>query len=240
MLIAKLNAYGFDNSSLTFIYPYLSERKQRTKINSSFSCWAEILFGVPQGSILRPLLLNAYICDLFFEVRDLEYTSFADDTTPYSCLPKMIPILEKLEKGIHSMFDWFSENFLKANADKFHLIAGSKVPVDIQISDIKVTSKSMVKLLGIHIDNRLKIIDLMIEIIDYHVSQLCKKASKKLHALARIFKYVETSKRRALVNSFITSQFSYCPLVWMFHSRRMERRINKIHERALCLIYPSE
>ena len=221
MLIAKLNAYGFHNSSLTFIYPYLSERKQRTKINSSLSCWAEILFGVPQGSILGLLLFNAYICDLFFEVRDLEYASFADDTTPYSCLPEMTPILEKLEKGIQSMFDWFSENFLKANADKCHLIASSKVPVDIQISDIKVTSESRVKLLGIHIDNRLN--------FDYHVSQLCKKASKKLHALARIFKYVETSKRRVLVNSFITSQFSYCPLIWMFRSRGMERRINKIH-----------
>ena len=112
------------------------------------------------------------------------------------------------------------------------MIASSKVPVDIQISDIKVTSKSRVKLLGIHIDNRLN--------FDYHVSQLCKKASKKLHALARIFKYVETSKRRVLVNSFITSQFSYCPLIWMFHSRKMEHSINKIHERALRLIYPSD
>ena len=83
-----------------------------TFLDSSFSCWAEILFGVPQGSILGPLLFNAYICDLFFEVRVLEYASFADDTTPYSCLPEMIPILEKLEKGIQSMFDWFSENFL--------------------------------------------------------------------------------------------------------------------------------
>ena len=147
-------------------------------------------------------------------------------------LTEMIPILEKLEKGIQSMFDWFSENFLKANADKCHLIASSKVPVDIQISDIKVTSESRVKLLGIHIDNRLN--------FDYHVSQLCKKASKKLHALARIFKYVETSKRRVLVNSFITSQFSYCPLIWMFHSRRMEHSTSKIHERALRLIYPSD
>ena len=91
----------------------------------------------------------------------------------------MIPILEKREKGIPSMFDWFSENFLKANADKCLLIASSKVPVDIQISNIKVTSQSRVKLLGIHIESRLN--------FDYHVSQLCKKASKKLPALARIF-----------------------------------------------------
>ena len=133
---------------------------------------------------------------------------------------------------MQSMFDWFSEKVLKANADKCHLIAIFKVLIDIQISDIKVNSESRVKLLAIHIDNRLN--------FDYHFSQLCNKASKKLYALARIFKYVETSKRRVLVNSFITSQFSYCPLSWMFHSRRMEQRINKIHERALRLIYPSD
>ena len=125
------------------------------------------------------------------------------------------------------MFDLFSKSFLKANAYKCQLIASSKIPVDIQVSDINVNSESRVKFLGIHVDNRFN--------FDYHVSQLCKKATKKLHALARIFKYVET-KRRVLVNSFITSQFSYCPQIWMFLSRRMEHRINKIHERALHLI----
>ena len=109
------------------------------------------------------------MCDLFFEVRGLEYASFADDTTPYSfaddttsysfaddttpysfaddtipysCLPEMIHILEKLEKGIQSMLDLFSENFSKASAYKCHLNASSKVPIDIQISDIKVTTES--------------------------------------------------------------------------------------------------
>ena len=113
LLIAKLNAYRFDNS-ITFIYSYLSQRKQRTKVNASFSCWAEILFGVPQGSILGPLLFNTYIYDLLFEVSDLEYASFADDSTPYSCLPEMICILEKLEKRIQSKFDWFSEKIFKS------------------------------------------------------------------------------------------------------------------------------
>ena len=62
-------------------------------------------------------MFDAYICDLFFEVRDLEYASFADDTTPYTCLTGMIPILQKLEKVIKSMFDWFTENVLKASAE---------------------------------------------------------------------------------------------------------------------------
>ena len=109
----------------------------------------------------------------------------------------MIQTLEKLEKGITSLFDRFSEKFLKINADECHLNASSNAPVDIQTSDIKVTSESKAKRLSIHIDNKLN--------FDYHVSRLCKKTSKKLHGLVRILKYVETSKRRALVNSFITS-----------------------------------
>ena len=81
----------------------------------------------------------------------------------------MINILEKLEKVIQSVFDWFWENLLKSNTDKCHLVASSKVLVGIQISNIKVTNESRVNLLGIHINNRLN--------FDY-VSLLCKKANK--------------------------------------------------------------
>ena len=83
--------------------------------------------------------------DLFFDLRDLEYASFADDNTPYTFLPEIILILEKREKGIQNMFDWFSEKNLKVNTDKYHLIASCKVSVSIKISDVKVTSSSRVK-----------------------------------------------------------------------------------------------
>ena len=63
-----------------------------------------------QGSILGSFLFIIYICDLFFDLRDLEHANFADDATSSSCLPEMIPVLEILEKGIQSMFGWFSEN----------------------------------------------------------------------------------------------------------------------------------
>ena len=81
----------------------------------------------------------------------------------------------------------------------------------------------------IHVNNNLK--------FDYHVSQLCKKASKKLHDLARIAKYMDINKQRMVMKSFISSQFSYCPLIWMFHARKMEHRIKSIHKRALKLVY---
>ena len=65
LLITKLDAYGFDKSSLKLIHSYLSNKKQRVKINDRYSSWSEIFFGVPQGSILGPLLFNTFICDMF-------------------------------------------------------------------------------------------------------------------------------------------------------------------------------
>ena len=84
LLIAQLEAYGFDEKALTLIYKYLSHRKQRVKINDSYSSWSEILFGVPQGSILGPLLFNIFICDMFYFMADFEIANSADDSTPFS------------------------------------------------------------------------------------------------------------------------------------------------------------
>ena len=72
---------------------------------------------------------------------------------------------------------------------------------------------------------------------DHHVSKLCQKASNKLYALARISPYMDQNKLRNLMRAFITNQFQYCPLIWMFHSRQLNQKINKIQERALRITY---
>ena len=162
LLIAKLHAYGFGNDALKFICSYLKGRKQGNKIISSYSSFAEILFGVPQGSILGSLLFNVYICDLFYDIDDLDFASFADDNTPYSCLSDMISVLGQLKGGIDKMSDWFKKNFLKGNADKCPLITSSKTPVGIEVANMTIMSEEKLKLLGIHIDNRLN--------FDYHIS----------------------------------------------------------------------
>ena len=70
-----------------------------------------------------------------------------------------------------------------------------------------------------------------------NVTKLCKKAGQKLHALARISNLMSLEKRKLLMNSFISSQFSYCPLIWVCHSRKLNNRLNKIHERVLRIVY---
>ena len=81
--IAKLAAYGFDNSALGFILDYLKQRKQRTKVEDAYSSWRELKNGVPQGSILGPLIFNIFINDIFFFIDKTKLANYADDTTVY-------------------------------------------------------------------------------------------------------------------------------------------------------------
>ena len=114
-------------------------------------------------------------------------------------------VIFKLQKNTEKIFRWFYNSNLISNAEKSHLIVSTKKNVEIQVSYCPKKNEDSVKLLGIHLNNDLN--------FDYHVNQLCKKASKKLHALARIAKYMEINKRRMLMKAFVSSQFSYCPLI---------------------------
>ena len=107
---------------LNLIFHYLTKKKQRvTIINSSFSSYLNIFQGVPQGSILGPLLFNLFLCDLFLFVNEADIMSYTDDNTPYMCSKNFDATLEKPEEVGKVLFEWFSNKFLKANSDKCHL-----------------------------------------------------------------------------------------------------------------------
>ena len=138
-------------------------------------------------------------------------------------------LIETLENDTSMMMEWFEINEMKSNSDKCTLIVAKEAGIEARVGMDMIKGSTSVKLLGVTIDNELNFAE--------HVSTLCRKASQKFHALARVSQFMNKEKIRVIMKSFITSQFNYCPLIWMFHSRRLNNRINRIHERALRLVY---
>ena len=229
LLIAKLNAYGFDETSLKVIISYLKNRTQTTKVGSSFSELLNIIYGVPQGSILGPLLFIIYICDLFIVNKDVNFSSYADDNTPFITGMSFEKIIPGLESILSDTSQWFLNNNLKTTAGKLHLFLSPYEDEMITVENYVIKSSDVEELLEITIHSNLNFSE--------HILFLCEKANCKLHVLFRFSKYMILNKRRILMIPFIISQFNYFPLIWMIHKRGLNHKINHIHEWALCIIY---
>ena len=164
LLISKLNAYGFSLPALRLIHDYLLNIKQRTRINSSYSTWVEIVFGVLQGSILGPLLFNIFLTDLFFIASSMDIANYVDDNTPYVTANYIDSLTASLEEASKSLFTWFDNNLMKSNADKCHLLVSSNEKVTIKIGSHEIANTKREKLLGVHLDSGLS--------FDYHISEI--------------------------------------------------------------------
>ena len=208
LIIAKLDAYGFDTNSLKLILSYLTNRKQRVKTGSFFSDWLEVLLGVPQGSILGPILFNIFINDLFMFLNETEICNFADDNTIYACDKDVEIVISRLKNDIKNVIDWYNANSMVANPDKFQLMfLGKKVDKQIclTVNNLSIRSVDTVKLLGVVIDNKLNFVE--------HINNICKVANNKTNALLRIRKYIDVPTAKIYANAYILSAFSYCPMI---------------------------
>ena len=142
----------------------------------------------------------------------------------------MEDVMFKLENDSLILIDWYNNNYLKPNPDKWHLLLSDiDNNLNVNVDNQCIHNSPCEKILGINFDNNLN--------FNIHISKLCKKAGQKLHALSRMSNFMNVSQKKLIMNAFITSHFSYCPLVWMCHNRSLNSKINKIHERALRIVF---
>ena len=234
LLIAKLHAYGLDENALVLIYSYLKKRKQSVRINNTYSSFQTILLGVPQGSGLGPIFFNFYINDLFLFIKQATLYNYADDNTLAFLSKTFSNLIGVLEKEAGVALNWLKQNQMIANPEKFHasLIRKDQTNTsgeNLIINGELIKSEETVKLLGIYLDYKLN--------FEKHISEICRKAASQLNVLKRLKSFVAFDEKTILVQSFIYSNFDYCPLVWYFSSANSLQKIEKIQERALRFLY---
>ena len=223
-LLAKLYAYEFSIPALRLVYCYLKNRKQSTKINSAYSSWEKILFGVPQGSILGAFLFNMFLCDLFYMISDTD----VDDNTPYVSADTIDEVIKRLDTAAVKLFKWFADDQVKANQCKCHLISSKNENVSIYIGPFEIKNTSCEKLLGIKVDSRLN--------FNEHLDGIIRKASRKISGLSRTTPFMSISKRRILMNLFFKSQLTIVLWFGYFIVVQLTTRLT-VYMKDSCVLY---
>ena len=173
-------------------------RKQRVKLGQTQSEWHEILKGVPQGSILGPLLFNIFMNDMYYFINECQLYGYADDTTLSKAAKDAESLTRSLESDATSTLSWFENNHMRANPDKFQaIVLGMKNPetLNFQLGNITIKPEDKVKLLGIDLDSKLN--------FNCHIHEICQKAARQINALNRLSKFLAFESRMAIFRSLI-------------------------------------
>ncbi len=229
LLLTKLYTYGISNDACKMIRSYLINRMQRVKLDD-VSSGKSIVCGVPRESRAGPHIFNTFKNDLFYFLESLcQTTIYADDNSLASIDHDINVIKKDLELASEVAIKWFKDNFMKANASIFQALCASRdtnTPIlELCIDGVVIRSELHVKLLGVHIDQRLR--------FNYYITEMCNNASYQTKALELLSGMLNVESKSFIFDAFVVSNFMYCPLVWHMCSVSDSKKVEQIQERAL-------
>ena len=190
----------------------------------------QLYLTYPQGLIFGPILFNIFFDDFFFFIPKVSVDNFADDNTLRSFAKTLRGLVTILQSECETAINWLHNNKMIVNPDKFQVILQDKgrsdnTNIEVEIGNEKISSTSSVKLLGVRIDDKLN--------FNKHINKIFKSAGNQLNALIRLKSSLGLKKKEVSLNSFIYSNFNYCPLVWMLSHKKSLDKIENLHKRAL-------
>ena len=237
LILAKLQAAGFRNESLSWLYSYLSNRRQKVINGSNESCWENIKNGVPQGSILGPLLFTVLVSDIGDVIKRGKYHLYADDTQLYyRCkVEDANATVDQINSDLKNVADYSKKNCLKLNTDKSNfIIIGSRQNLkklqstklkDIMLNDQVIERKYDVKNLGIIFDESLT--------WSKQVNLSVAKAYGKLNHAYRFKKFLSESAKWRLCEVHILSQLNYGDVILQNITKTLSDKIQRVQNRCI-------
>ena len=216
LLLERLNSFiGLSGAALNWFHSYLTDRTQHVSLGGTSSKSTAVSCGVPQGSVLGPLLFRIYLLPLGLLLRSLNisFHFYADDTQIYlSCLPSSLSdAISSLQYAFKVISEWLASNFLQLNDNKTEvLLVGSSTNTarcmqlhsSITLGNATVPFSAVAKNLGVIFDNTLS--------LKNHITQLCKASQFQLCNLYRIRDYFDKTSLEILLHAFVTSRLDYC------------------------------
>ena len=231
ILIKKLQNIGINGHLLTFIQEYLKNRIQCVKYMDKLSVQETITHGVPQGSILGPILFMIYMNDLNEAVESCKILSYADDTTLYFSSKHASNIQVAINNDIVKLEKWFLENKMKLNENKTEFMLVQPQSKENRFSKIHITIKSRLikhsetlKILGITINSKMK--------WDTHINDVIRGCKYQLRAFRRCMRYLNIDERKMLYNSCIASRLAYGDIIWKESTEQLKYRLQVIQNQA--------
>ena len=222
LFISKLRAYGLSMEACQLIFNYYYGRKQRVKLGNTSSDWQYIYKGSAQGSIIVPVSYNIFANDMLMLLDDdIDVYNYADDNSLACTGNDYTEIQQKLVYNVNKIMTWFQQNNMKVNPDKFDYIVFGKHDglENIIIGDYSIKPKDNVKILGLHLDNKLK--------FDEHITKLCQNAGKQVQVISRLRHVLDEETKLLLYNCFVECYFNYCSIVWHFCSKYNTYKLEK-------------